>query len=143
MSTITAQDLAALPQHELPFILDTLYGTAGRATADLLALTADAETLAADAAAGMPDQSGILAQTEALLARATTVATEIARTVGDFTGPLPAGLAGMVTGLAHRVSMAAGTIRDAAPLDTTLRAAYLAAYTLLHQAAQPIHQAAA
>lgn len=138
MATMTATTPATTAD-----ALAECYGLDGATAAQLLALTADAETLAADAAAGMPDQSGIMAQTEALLARATTVATEIARTVGDFTGPMPAGLAGMVTGLAHRVSRAAGTIRDAAPRETTLRAAHLAAYTLLHQAAQPIHQAAA
>lgn len=109
----------------------------------ILSLSHDAEALAANAEAGMPQHLGTLAQIEALLAGATTLATETARMASDFTGPLPADLTAPVRDAAHRMALAAGTIRDAAPLDSALNAAYQAAYTLLYQAAQPVYRATA
>ena len=103
----------------------------------------DAETLALEAELEMPREFGALAETEALLSRATQVATETARAVGDFTGPLPEPLAASVLDVAHRMMRAANTIRDAAPMDSALNAVYHAAYTLIYQAAQPVYQAAA
>lgn len=131
-----AQD-AALEAEEAP--ADLAADTVQR----VQAIARDAETLALEAELEMLREFGALDETEALLSRAVAVATNMARTVGDFTGPLSADLAASVLDSAHRMSRAAGDIRDAAPMESALNAVYRAAHTILYQAAQPVYQAAA
>lgn len=107
-----------------------LYDLDGHTTVNLYETLDLAEALAAEASQGLT-QFGVLASVTDLLTRATRINEYAARTIGDYTDRVPAGLYRALTDISNRFRTAATTIRDTAPQDSTVAAAHHAVHVIL------------